>query len=430
MNCIRHNFIVYIYPVFINKRVFRFILMLAFFMVANMSSKALARNVAYMNRLTNLNTVIDVQLTEEVETQISNLVDKYRSQSEIILGRTSLYFPAIEDILRRNDLPDEFKYITVVESSLLPNVVSHQGAAGLWQFMKGTADLLGLKVNKYVDERRDLIKSTEKATQYLKVLYDIYGDWTMALAAYNCGQGNVDKAIRKSGGSTNYWEIQKYLPSETKKYIPRFIAASYLMNYYYLHDLTPAAPSEYLLYNSSVKVFKRIDLKKVSSEFEIDPYIVELLNPTFVKDIIPASEDDEYVLTLPEKHIYEYIDKYNSYDNLVYNPLINFKYPEITELPIAESGSQADHTLAVLNPLKKKSRLSTKRDNLNSGSFANLFKYRKSVSLDGSKFYKLKRKESLKDVALAHQIPLESLLAANQVSATSGIAPGSIILLP
>ncbi|MEZ4910949.1 MAG: transglycosylase SLT domain-containing protein [Saprospiraceae bacterium] len=384
----------------------------------------------YSNRLENLNTIIDVRITEEVNEQINLLVEKNRSQSEVILGRTSLYFPAIEDILRNNNMPDELKYITVIESSLLPNVVSRQGAAGIWQFMKGTANILGLNVDKYVDERRDLIKSTQKATEYLQILYNYYNDWTLALAAYNCGEGNVNKAIKRAGGVMDYWQIQKYLPRETQKYVPKFIAASYLMNYYYLHDLVPTAPSEYLLYNASVKVFSRVDLKQLSDEFGIDQSILFTLNPTYVKEIIPASKDSEHILTMPEKHIYDYIDKYNTYENLVYNPLVNFKYPQMTEVASNQTRDNTVSTLKTLANFKRKSKISTKRDNLNSDDFAAMQRYQKNVTLDDSKFYKLKRKESLNDVANHYQISLEALLDANHVHSASDIAPGSILVLP
>ena len=166
-------------------------------------------NAEIIKRIENLNTIINLQITDEVTKQIANYVENYRRDSEAILGRSSLYFPMIESQIREKNLPDELKYITIVESALIPGAVSRQGASGIWQFMKGTAELFGLKVTKHIDERKDMVKATDKALDYLRLLYEFYGDWTLALAAYNCGTGTVSKAIKKANGKTNYWVLQK-----------------------------------------------------------------------------------------------------------------------------------------------------------------------------------------------------------------------------
>lgn len=185
------------------------------------------------------------------------------------------------------------KYIAVIESSLRPDAVSSQGAAGIWQFMKGTAKLYGLEISKYIDERRDVELSTEKALLYLSTLYDIYGNWTTALAAYNCGPGNINKAIKKANGSTNYWELAKYLPKETKEYIPRFIAASYLMNYYYLHDITPIEPENEFKYTGAVRVYEKVYFKDLVSDLNIDMELVKDLTLFTLKKLylLPMKEN-------------------------------------------------------------------------------------------------------------------------------------------
>ena len=154
------------------------------------------RNADMIKRIESLPTIIDMRITEEVLAQINNSVEKWRYDSQIILGRSSLYFPVIENVLREKNLPDDLKYIAVIESALLPVAKSRQGAAGMWQFMARTAEMYGLNINRHIDERKDIIKATDKATDYLQLLYETYGNWTLALAAYNCGTGRVNKAIK------------------------------------------------------------------------------------------------------------------------------------------------------------------------------------------------------------------------------------------
>ena len=208
-------------------------------------------------------------------------------------------------------MPTDLKYLSVIESGLKPSATSRSGAAGLWQFMKPTGKMLGLKINSTVDERRDIEKSTRAAADYLKQLYDRFDDWTLAIAAYNCGPGNLRKAIRKSGGKTTYWEIQQYLPRETREYVPKFIAMSYMMNYYYEHDLIPALVGEELVNTSSAKVFEKMNLKNLSSELSIDFEVVKTLNPSYVTNYIPHTVDGKYNLVLPTPEMRIVATKYH-----------------------------------------------------------------------------------------------------------------------
>ncbi|MGB4959379.1 MAG: transglycosylase SLT domain-containing protein [Saprospiraceae bacterium] len=383
-------------------------------------------NADVIKRLENLNTIIDVQITEDVIQQVFTLIEKRKGDASLILGRASLYFPVIENALREKGLPDELKYIAIIESSLLPNVQSGQGASGMWQFMKGTAELYGLRVDKYVDERKDFIKSTDKALNYLQLLFETYGDWNLALAAYNCGPGGVNKAIKKAGGVKDYWVISKYLPTETRRYVPRFLAAAYLMNFYDIHDISPTPISDDILYAISVKVTDKIDFKKLSKEFDIDIDLIRFLNPTFRKDQIPVNREEGYVLNLPDQIMYSYIEKYNNLSNIVENQVSISRYASLAnaELP-KDKQIVATEMVAVL-----KSQNFEARDNLKDSSM--LLQLRENIKIANNPLilYKLKKKESLMDVAEAKNISFEDLLAINNIKISDGLAPGSIIRLP
>lgn len=380
-------------------------------------------NAELMKRMENLNTVIDVRVTDDVTNEVMLLVEKRRTQSETLLGRTSLYFPLIENALRTKNLPDELKYIAVIESSLIPHVYSHKGAAGMWQFMKGTGEIFGLKIDKHIDERRDPVKSTEKALDYLKTLYDLYGNWTLAIAAYNCGSGNVNKAIKRAGGSLDYWKVRNFLPRETQKYIPRFIAASYLMTYYYLHDLQPKEPSDDYRFITSIKVFNKVDLAKVSKEFDLDIELLRMLNPMYKKDVIPGTEEGRYILSMPESKMYAFVDKYSSRDHLIEYPLSVAKTDVGDMYAISHARGFLNHSRAsegvqssVLDNLRRKEIQKHMGGSIVHETFA-------------APLYVMKRKESLKDVAVANNLSLEELIEINNVDVEAGIAPGSIIRL-
>jgi hypothetical protein len=380
-------------------------------------------NAELAKRVENLNTVVDVRVTDEVTHEVMLLVEKRRTQSETLLGRTSLYFPLIENALREKNLPDELKYIAVIESSLIPYVSSHKGASGMWQFMKATGELFGLKIDKHVDERRDPVKSTEKALDYLKTLYDLYGNWTVAIAAYNCGSGNVNKAIKRAGGSTDYWKIRPYLPKETQKYIPRFIAASYLMTYYYLHDLQPKQPSDDYRFITSVKIFNKVDFAKVSKEFDVDIELLRILNPMYKKDFIPGSEDGQYILSMPEFKMYAFVDKYSSREHITEYPLTINKaaYNEMEAISSAKTYLKHSKDITGVQ--------SVALDNLRKLEIQQHMGGRMVQESESPSLYVMKRKESLKDIAAERNLSLQELMEINNINVETGIAPGSIIRL-
>ena len=230
-----------------------------------------------------------------------------REQVAYMLTLGDYYFPLFEEMLDRHGLPLELKYLPVIESALNPVAVSRMGATGLWQFMLKTGQGYGLEVNSLVDERRDPYKSTEAAVRYLKDLYSIYGDWNLVIAAYNCGPGNVNKAIARSGGKQDYWEIYYRLPRETRGYVPAFIAANYIMNYYAEHNICPMKPNDFQALDT-VHVNQEIHFGQIAEILDIPVNELQRLNPQFKRDIVPGNYKP-YALVLPTKKMIAFIDK-------------------------------------------------------------------------------------------------------------------------
>jgi len=268
------------------------------------------------NRILSLPSSVDLRYNNEVKKRIYQYTVSHTQHSKVILGRISVYFPTFENILKEKGLPDDIKYLAAIESSLIPHATSRSGASGLWQFMRPTARMMGLTINRTIDERRDVEKSTYAAADYLLDLYRQFDDWTLAIAAYNCGPGNLRKAIRKSGGKTNYWDIQQYLPRETREYVPKFIAMSYLMNYYYAHNIVPISPEEKIIHTSKAQVFEKINLVALSKELSLDFETVKLLNPVYLKNYIPNSKDGSHLLILPTPEMRIVAEKYQIRANL------------------------------------------------------------------------------------------------------------------
>jgi membrane-bound lytic murein transglycosylase D len=217
-----------------------------------------------------------------------------------MMAHGQYYFPMFEEHLDKYDMPLEIKYLAVVESALNPKARSYVGATGLWQFMYGTGKLYNLKVNSYVDDRNDPLKSTEAACQYMLKMYDVFEDWNLVLAAYNSGPGNVRKAIRRSGGKTSYWEIRPFLPRETSAYVPLFIAATYAMEYGHLYGIGPAEIPVYYMETDTVRITKQIHFKQIQDELEVDEALMEFLNPQYKYKIVPVVKGQDYFLSLPK----------------------------------------------------------------------------------------------------------------------------------
>jgi membrane-bound lytic murein transglycosylase D len=253
----------------------------------------------YASRLKAIPTVIPLAYNDEVRNYIDLYVLKRRGQVERMLGLGQFYFPIFDQIFAQYGIPPEIKNLAIIESALNPQAVSRAGAVGMWQFMYGTAKLYGLTVNNYYDDRRDIIRSTEGAAQYLRNMYDVYGDWLLAIASYNCGPQNVNRAIAKSGGNT-FWAIKDYLPKETRGYVPAFIAATYVMNYYDLHDLSPDYDVLKHCWDSIavVNINDKMSCEEIARFTDMSVDEVRFLNPGLRCSVIPVL-DVPYGFKLP-----------------------------------------------------------------------------------------------------------------------------------
>ena len=260
----------------------------------------------YKARLQALPFVIEMPYNSVVRAFILRYVKRSPKQLARIQRKAEYYFPLFYDVLGRHNLPDELCYLPVIESALNPQAHSHAGAAGLWQFMPSTGRLYGLEVNSLVDERMDPIKSTEAACLFLKSLYNMFGDWNLAIAAYNCGPGNVNKAIHRADGKRDFWSIYPFLPRETRGYLPIFIAAAYSINYADLHGICPEA-IEMTMETDTIQTDVRQHLLQVSEILGIELDELRRLNPQYAKDIIPGGKT--YSLCLPAERVTDYIDQ-------------------------------------------------------------------------------------------------------------------------
>jgi len=260
----------------------------------------------------NARTPFNVEYNPSLESVIKSYLKYRRSSFEKLMGLSAYYFPMFEQDLDRFDLPLEIKYLSIVESALKPRAKSRVGASGLWQFMFGTGKQFGLNVSSYVDERYDPIKATEAACKYLSSLYKTFGDWDLALAAYNSGPGNVSKAIRRSGGYKNYWNIRNNLPRETAGYVPAFLATMYIFEYADEHGFVPVKPTVHYYQTDTILVKNMISLEHVSEIIDLEIEELQFLNPSYKLDIIPVIKDENYVLRLPEEKMGVFVNNEDS----------------------------------------------------------------------------------------------------------------------
>jgi membrane-bound lytic murein transglycosylase D len=283
----------------------------------------------YIERIKSLNSAIDLPYNPVVKSYIEVYTKQKRDKCQVMLGLTDHYFPLFEKALDENGLPLELKYLPVIESALNPIAISRAGAIGLWQFIYSTGKLYGLEITSFVDERCDPVKATYAAITYLKDLFTIYGDWTLVIAAYNCGPGNVNKAIKRCGGKNNYWDIYYKLPKETRGYVPAFIAAAYVTNYFSEHNLVPLKV-ELPLNTDTVTVNEELHLEQVAGVLKLPVQDIKNLNPQYKREIIPAGTK-KYSLVLPYKYISKFIDLEDSIltykDSLYFSPEARLRSP-------------------------------------------------------------------------------------------------------
>lgn len=346
------------------------------------------------NRIENLSPEMNFKYTSEIKEIIRSIV-KYKQGTGVIMGRSSIYFPIIEETLMRNEMPDELKYLSVVESGLNPNAKSKAGAVGMWQFMKGTAKMYDLKIDGAVDERRDPRKSSEAASVYLYDLYKRFGDWTLALAAYNCGPGNVAKAARRAG-SYDFWELKRYLPKETRRYIPKFIAYTYVFTYHSTYDIYPSEVDKHFHQLAVAKVYDGLSFKKLSNQTGISSSILRALNPSFISGYIPKSQVGHY-LVLPEEGMIRYMNSTGYHHNLVSGSARIMKSSPILPAPIIK---KERILLETLNEIPTIDVLTVNIVNdQNQGQPSSTLELKTEViTLERFVYQKLRKRESLYDV--------------------------------
>ena len=260
----------------------------------------------FIERLKRIPSIIEMPYNEVVQKFIDRYSGRLRHSVSYMLGASNFYMPIFEEALETYGLPLELKYLPVIESALNPTAVSRVGATGLWQFMLATGKRYGLEVNTLVDERRDPIKASYAAANYLSDLYKVFGDWNLVIAAYNCGPDQINKAIHRSKGSKDYWQIYPYLPKETRGYVPAFIAANYIMTYYCEHNICPMTtrlPAK----TDTVMVSRNVHLEQIAAVCNIDIEQLRTLNPAYRRDIVPGATKMSAV-RLPHTEVGKFID--------------------------------------------------------------------------------------------------------------------------
>ena len=272
--------------------------------------------------LLNEKSVFNIEHNPALENTIKSYLKNRKKSYERLMALSEYYFPLFEEKLAKYNIPLELKYLAIVESALNPRAVSRMGAGGLWQFMLPTGRAFNLNVDSYMDERYDPIKATEAACQYLSSLHTMYGDWDLALAAYNAGPGNVNKAIRRSGGMKNYWNIRKNLPRETQGYVPAFFATMYVFEYHKEYNIVPKRATVKRIETDTIHLKRKISFEQISDLVDISVDEIRFMNPSYKLDIIPYSSEKPNYVRLPidrvglfvsnEDKIYAYIDSENN----------------------------------------------------------------------------------------------------------------------
>ena len=301
----------------------------------NLDSVKFASNVpdeVYIERIKKMNSFITLPYNEIVRNYIILYSEKMPTRMAHMLGLCNYYMPIFEEILNRYDMPEELKAMTIIESAMNPRATSRVGAKGMWQFMYGTAKQYGLHIDSFVDERMDPVKSAEAAVQFLQDAYEIFGDWNLAIASYNCGAGNVNKAIRRAGGKRDFWSIWPYLPRETRGYVPAFVGALYTMRYYKEHGIRPEAVGMPVAVDTFY-INKQLHLKQVSELTGAPLEELKDLNPQYRHEIIPGHER-EYILRLP----YNYTNLFIEFEDSVYKHKSDVYFNPATIKKIKDGG--------------------------------------------------------------------------------------------
>ena len=354
----------------------------------------------YKDRLKRLPTIIEMPYNDVVMKFIDRYATKLRRSVSMMLGASNFYMPTFEQALESYGVPLELKYLPVIESALNPRAVSRVGATGLWQFMLATGKQYGLTVNTLVDERRDPDKASYAAAHYLRDLYRIFGDWTLVIAAYNAGPENINKAIHRAGGVKDYWKIYPYLPSETRGYVPAFIAANYIMNYYCEHNICPMVttlPAK----TDTIIVNRDVHLEQVAKVLGLDIDEVRTLNPQYRKDIVNGSTQPS-AIRLPQQYINPFIDNEDSI--YAYRP---------DELLIKRAEVEVDNSVIAAAPTRS-SRYERSSARGKKGK-----KGKKERRGGGSKEVSIKSGDTLSEIARRNHTTVAKLKKLNNISGSN-----------
>ncbi len=379
------------------------------------------------SRIESLSSQIELRYSDEVHTLINTYIQKQRNSSEIILARGQVYFPLYDSQLANEGLPIELKYLSVVESSLRPQAVSSMGAVGLWQFMPGTAKIYGLNINSVVDERRDPVRSTQAASAYLRDLYQEFGDWTLAVAAYNCGPGALRRALRKSDQET-FWNVRGYLPRETRRYIPKYIAISYLMNYHMYHDLMPMSSETSINRLATARIYDHLTFSRISEYTGLTNEEVSDLNPAYLKGYIPKRSEG-YNLTLPEQDLYKLLFDLAIQHDLVYTPQSSHHLELAYMQRDMKSRLSQVYSVEVLPTVEADYKVISKDIVQNPSQMppSKYVAYQKPRALDHNRYHRLEKNQSLVDIAELYDINISRIIDLNDFSTTAAPLIGSYV---
>ena len=352
----------------------------------------------YIDRLKRLPTIIEMPYNDVVQKFIDRYSGKLRRSVSYMLGASNFYMPVFEEALEAYNLPLELKYLPVIESALNPTAVSRVGATGLWQFMIGTGKRYGLEVNSLIDERRDPVKASYAAAHYLSDLYKIFDDWSLVIAAYNCGPDKVNKAIHRAKGSADYWNIYPYLPKETRGYVPAFIAANYIMNYYCDHNICPMV-TELPLKTDTVVVNKDLHLEQIAQVLNINIQHLRNLNPQYRRDIVNGL-NKPMTVRLPTTLIGSFIDQEDS--------IYNFKTDELLLKRSVVEVNQEEPKVSRRNYYSSHHRSSATRSKSR--------KSRNKKSKRGGRNVTIKSGDTLSEIAERNHTTVAKLRKLNKIS--------------
>ena len=358
----------------------------------------------FKERLARIPSVIEMPYNDVVQKLIDRYSGRLRRSVSLMLGTQNFYMPIFEEALESYGLPLELKYLPVIESALNPNAVSRVGATGLWQFMLHTGKQYGLEINSLVDERRDPIKASYAAAHYLSDLYKIFGDWNLVIAAYNCGPQGINKAIRRAKGQKDYWDIYPYLPKETRGYVPAFIAANYIMNYYCDHNICPMI-AELPAKTDTVMVDRDIHFEQIAKVLNMDVNVVKDLNPQYRRNIINGSSKLS-ALRLPTQKIAQFIDLQDS----VYACTVENFQNKRTEVDIDDSTPQYTSS--------KRSSYS-RQSSGNSRSKGSRSRKGRNKGRSGGKSVTIRQGDTLSEIAARNGTTVKKLKKLNNISGSS-----------